>query len=940
MKKSANKRWLKIFLRALLYLCLVLGIVVAGVVLSLQTRPVRDEVKRIIEETVTQNTRAVCRIGELNGNLISRFEIKGLELKDSKTGMTLMLADMVDAVYSIPMLLGRVLWINRMALDGVSVNLLEAEDGTWNFDMLAPDNPPKHQPKHQPEPMPDNSSERGVFPGLKLNINQLAISDSDITISQQADSGEFTQHFKRLNCQARLNIEKDISAKFKHLTVFLDNPRIDLKDLSGAIRYNFFESRVDFIDTRIKGRKSDFTINGRLSFLDQDPNEINLNEINPDEVNPDEINLDLIDMNLRADVKAMSLGEFGRAFPIQMPDEDVVSGNLSVTGTVSEMDCQVDLRMDICHVVSQGLVTIDESNDVGLDIAGKISGLDLSALPVLDLESFSGNMNTDFSLVWEQIGMPDQTGQINLDLMSSVLWDYVIDEAKLDVRISGDDFIFETLRLKTPYGKLDGDLDLAGILSSEKDNQIQFNTDIEAFNPEIFLKNHQYAGSINGTVCSMIFIPKTFALEGLAADTTCRVNASRMKNMDIVSAELETSWQDETITINCFDIETSLGTAALKGSASIKNETCRFNTDATLFDLNLISAFFPDIAHDTEMGGSASVMVDFNGKWREPVVSAVLNAERLTFNKVSADSLSAEGYWKGNIKEFNASAKCVGENIQTNGLQIPLFDLKTTLTPASIQADIELQGRPKELFTLSGNISHWLEPVKEVLIDRLTLVSFGQPPLVNREPVKMSISKDRILVDSLHLESGNASLILKADAGLNPPAGILADLSLRDLNLNRISAFWKEGKHFKGSLSSEVQLSGVLDNPVIKMTASVKDASYNEFPVTNMLFDLKYADSQVEVSGSGFTQGRKFLEVNGSASNSLVLYPFSFTPRPDNLFVDLSLEPIDISDIKGLMPSADQFQGTLSSHVTLSGLLEKPKIHINLSRKTVYLINL
>ena len=181
------------------------------------------------------------------------------------------------------------------------------------------------------------------------------------------------------------------------------------------------------------------------------------------------------------------------------------------------MDCQVDLAMDDCHVASQGLVTIDESNIVGLDIAGKINGLDLSALPVLDLDSFPGDLNTDFSLVWQQIGMPDQSGLINLDLTSSVLWDYVIDQAKLDVQIFGDDFVFETLRLKTPFGKLAGNLTLAGILSSEKDNHIQLTTDINAFNPEMFRTANQYTGNINGNVALIIFIPKTFDLE----ETVC-----------------------------------------------------------------------------------------------------------------------------------------------------------------------------------------------------------------------------------------------------------------------------------------------------------------------------------------------------------------------------------------------------------------------------------
>ncbi|MEZ4579774.1 MAG: hypothetical protein R2875_17705 [Desulfobacterales bacterium] len=49
----------------------------------------------------------------------------------------------------------------------------------------------------------------------------------------------------------------------------------------------------------------------------------------------------------------MSLGEFGRTFPVVMPDADVVSGAIAVKGPVSAMDCRVDLGMDQLHVKSR-----------------------------------------------------------------------------------------------------------------------------------------------------------------------------------------------------------------------------------------------------------------------------------------------------------------------------------------------------------------------------------------------------------------------------------------------------------------------------------------------------------------------------------------------------------------------------------------------------------
>ena len=914
---SNNKKGMSI-LRAVFYVTAMLLIVIVGGILSLQTRPVRDVIIQTITKAVAQNTRAVCHIEELSGNLISCFEIKGVELTDSKTGVPLMSAGRIDVSYSIPMLLVRVLWINRLEIDGVAVNLLQTKDGTWNFEMLAPGSP---------EDRLSNRLEAPKFFAYKVEIRRLLIQNSDVIIAQQTDTGETIRHFGKIECQARLDIGKGISVKINQLAVQSDDPRVDLTDLSGEIRYNFDEDSLSVKDVRVKGKISDFTINGLLSFSDPEPEMPGPNRANPD----------MFKMDLRADIKALSLGEFGQAFLIQMPDEDIVSGKIFVKGPISKMDCRMDLRLylhqDTCHVESQGLVLIDELKNVGLDIDGKIGGLDLSALPVLDLKSFPGNMNTGFSLSWQKIGMPDQTGQINLDLTSSILGDYLIDKAKLDVRIAGSDFILDNLQLKTPYGKLAGSGSLAGIMSSEKDNQIQFTTDIEGFNPENLVKNSQYAGHVqsaghvNGTVSSTIFIPKTFALEGIAADATCRINPSQMMDIDIQSADIDSFWRDEKITLKRFDLETTLGTAALTGSASIKDETCRFKAVATLSDIKLIKPFIPDMTEDEALSGSVEVTADISGSWGEPDVTAVVNAEKVTFRNVSADSVTANGHWKGNPKDFIVSAECGVKNIRRNGLQIPMLNFKTTMTPATIQADVELQGGQKEAFTLSGNIHHWLDPMKEVSIEKMKLVSLDQPPLINREPVKLSISRDRILIESLHLDSGNASLNLKGEAGLIQSADVSAVMTLRDFNLKRITAFRGGGEKMHGWLSSEIQLSGFLENPVINMTVSVKEAAYDELPVTDMSVALKYSDSKAQMTASAYRKNKKLMGVNGSALMALSLYPFEFVPKPGGLDLTMDLDQVDISWISDIINNPEyEISGILDATASVSGDFFKPQV--------------
>ncbi len=905
---NKNKKIDLIFARVALYVTAILLIVFVGVFLSLQTRPARDAIKRVITNAIAQNTRTECRIEELCGNLFSRFEIKGVKLLDAETGEPLISANRIDVLYSIPMLLGRVLWINRLTLDGVSVNLLQAKDGTWNVDMLLSED----LPDHLPEPLSAKPSKLNAFSGFKVNVRHLLIQNSDVTMVQATDRGETIRHLKGIECQARVDIGKNVSAKINQLAVFLDNPHVDIRALSGKIQYNFAGHYVDFINIRIKGEKSDFTVDGLLNLPDLDPNV----------VNPDSFN-----MNLRAAIKSLSLGEFGQVFPIQMPDADIVSGKLAVNGPVSKMDCQVDLVMDVCHVVSQGLVSIDAANTVSLDITGKISGLDLSVLPVLDLNALPGSLNTDFTFFWQKIGTPDQTGQIILDLTSSRMWDYSIEEAKLGVRIAGVDFIFEKLHLKTPYGKLAGSGSLAGILSSEMDNQIQFTADIGAFNPGNLVNNSWYTGQINGTVVSTLFIPKTFDRKGITAEASCRINPSQLMDVDILSGDVEAKMRDGKIVLTKLDMETALCTAAITGTASIKDETCQLKAAAILPDIKLIKSLIPEMSDAESLAGSVDVTANIGGNWRRPDITAVINAEKVEFKDMSADFLSAEGDWSGDFHDFRMSATGSLKNIRINGLFFPLLDLNTTMNPEAVSADINIQGGQKEHFTFSGNINHWMEPVKEVNIEKMTLVSFDQPPLVNCEPMKLTISRDRILIDSLHLDSGNASLVLKGEIGLIPSAGVSAVLTFQEFNLARIAGFWEGGGRIQGLLSSDIELSGILENPVINMTTSIKDAANEGLPVTDMSATLEYSDSKALMTISAYRENKKLLDVHGTASMGLSLYPFKFSPKQGGLDLSMDLNHVDISWLSDIINDPEyDISGVLDATAFVSGDFFNPQV--------------
>ncbi len=897
----------------------------AGAFLSLQTRQIRNTVKGVITETIASavaaHTRAVCRIENVSGNLFSGFTVTGVNLTDAATGDLLLKADRIDVSYILPMLLKKTLWISRLSISGLSVALISEADGHWNMGVLlpSPSSPPSPSfvpPSIKPEPR------TSVLPVSRIRLRRLEVQNSNVLLASADDSGKSVHRFTGIECRARVDMnfggESDVSAAIDHLAVSLDFPEINITRLSGGIHYDMNRQRFDFKNTAIKGEKSDFTINGSLAILNDAPNRTVL---------------DRIVMDLRASVDAMSLGEFGRAFPIEMPDTDIVYGDLSVKGPVSRMDCQVDLRMDKCHVVSQGRVAIDELYRVGLDINGRISGLDLSALPALNLHFLPGDLNTDaFSLKWRHIGWPEQNGRIVLHLTPSVLSGYAIDTAKITTEIDGADMNFKPLEIKTPCGSVSGSLGLGGIMSGKADKTIQIDAAVKNLNPAKLLRGKRYSGGmysgdINGDVEIAIHVPRTYDVEGITAEAVCRMDASTVMGVDIQRADAEGVWDRKTVTVKRLDIKTAFGSADIAGDASVKDRTCRLKALASLPDVSRIRPFLPEVPKDAVLSGNLSMTADVTGAWSAPDITAAIEGRDMTWNRFSADSLAAQGKWRGTLKDFSASADTSLKNARMDGFQVSSAHAATALTPAAIHTDLDFQRSGKERLTLSGDIHNWMGPVKQIEISKMTLAAFDQSPLVNDGPLKLTLSPDSMAVDSMRLTSGAASLSVKGKARLTAPREVTAALMLRDLDIARISGFLAGGDKLKGRIASDINLSGVLENPVIQMNLSVGAVSFDKYSISEASAAISYADSKATLSASVSRDGKQLVDASGAASVSLSLAPFACTPAPESLNMRLHVDDIDISWISGLIDHPEYgFTGRLSATANVSGNFSKPEV--------------
>ena len=880
-------------LRVVLYFLSAICMTGIAVSLVLHTQPVRNAVKQFITQTIEKNINARCQIKEIKGNLLTGLEIDGFSLTDLKHGKPLIAAKRLNAAYSLPMLFFKEVWVNRLVMDGVAVHLVQAEGGTWNMDSLfsskAAD---KFSKTTTREPVKD----------FKIAIQILQIQNSTVEITQVSDIETTRRSITAINCQAGIDIGSEISLDLHHLSFDLDQPQTGLADASGLVRFDPDKKRLYLKEFNINSRHSSLVVNGEALFTD-----------------------DSSTVDLAADIKALSLAEIGRAASVAFANNPIFSGTITANGPMTALNYRATLQSGESRAQSEGVVHITEQNGFGCDVSAGIYHFNPMDFSTNGKTLPQGNLNVDFTLNGQKLTLPDQTGHMEILLKSSLLSENKLDSGELSISLNGPDLSVNTLTLNTPYGALACSGTMDGITSGEMDNQIEFSADLKQADPGIFFQNSDYSGNINAMVHAAIMIPKTFVYKESTGQIFLTAGASNVKGVKISTGEINAVFRDQQIILKQCDVKTNVGRASLSGRGSFDTRTCMLKGAATITDLSLLQPFIPDLKKDAGLGGSLSITGEINGKWDEPEIEATLTAKHLAFQDAVLDSLTTTASFCGNAEKFVASGKCLGEGLRAEKIQIPSLNIATSMTEDSAHVDMKLLGRNGEHLELSGDVAHWLKTVKEITVSHLALTSDKQPPLVNNGPIKVSVSKNRLIVEPLKLDSGDASLELRGNIGSSPSMDLSAFCALQNFDLNRVSGFWERGKQLHGRFSADARLSGSCKSPNLKASMSLKDFGYKSLLFSDVSAGLSYENAKATIDLSCYQSSKKIISAKGYLKGMASLYPFEFKPMPGGLELTLNVDDLDVSEISALIRDPEYDVGGIlrvDAHVT--GDMEHP----------------
>ncbi len=239
---------------------------------------------------------------------------------------------------------------------------------------------------------------------------------------------------------------------------------------------------------------------------------------------------------------------------------------------------------------------------------------------------------------------------------------------------------------------------------------------------------------------------------------------------------------------------------------------------------------------------------------------------------------------------------------------------------------------------VSGSVLGWRTPEKAVTLDRFHLFATELPPLVNTQPVKFRICSNRLEVDSLHLQSENATLSADGHAELLPDgSSLFSHLRIDNFNLQQIAGFVPALEKLQGTLSGDIRLENSLAEPVITATAAMTACGCYGISLSRIDAAADYQSGVLTVSADGFRDNASMATARGKLRGRFSLYPFAWTPENDGFTADITAQGFRLAEVD--LPFSDDYEtdGALNFQASLAGNITAPRLSGTLSLKDAHL---
>ncbi len=880
--------------RLLFYSLLGVVVIVAIAVLFSQSSFFQTRLRVFLEQTASANLNGTLHIDVLKGGLLSDISLEGIEL-EGENREPVVSVEGLSLRYRLADLLFGKINIENAAVRGLHLNLKKKPGGKWNVaTLLKNSNASKSAPN-------------APFP-YTVRIRQMKIVDSMIEQSGTDGSDASNLRVSIENISAALNWDSTIALSIFPSSISVNRPHEQTIVFSGEL--SFLPSTLEVVldHMALQSGRSRLTLNGDCRFNEKTP---------------------VFSLSLNAD--PVDLSEISKIYSLRSFPPAKISGTVTASGTPEEFQHHLSLKVGEASIETNGLIGFDDTRGLWTNLSASLRRFDPAKLWPAIGGKLSGNASADITLSGTGLQSTDRidsrfsvgiqglsAGGISLDTIRfSANWSHGMLAIQQFETTSGENHlqVSGTLSTKNHHAELK-------LSAAIPDSDTLLHPPSSLF-PRAFSKISVKGGSkLSVSLDGWFDRPRarfSFRADHISIDSF-RAN----------SLQASALWQGipgpnhhlDDVSVTVQGIESNLFNANrldLTGrwSGWTKNPDAGFHLAAVNFSSNL----------------ARSQTLDLSGSLRGPPQSAgsrldiALNGKKLVLDGVESRSLTCAAHLEGPYPDVTGRVSVESSGTNYQGQQLKTFSLSGRVLPHRILYGIRAEHENGSSAQIDGSAESWKTLNQNFTIDKL-LVSTTSPwpasTLSNTSQVFFSINNGLLTIHNCGLTLNNANLSLSGNIAKNGRQNL--SIRIDNLEIASIPGTWNSASGLSGLLSTQTNIEGSLQQPVISSHIHVQNLSgYGIHQSSDLLADVGLADGTADIHGTLSKQGTSILSATGKVPLDFSLWPFRIGTGPGALSAkletrDLRFSELPIPTIKGV-----DWDAVADMDLSISGSLHSPE---------------
>lgn len=872
----------------------------AGLMFLTQTQSFRNFTRNQIQSIVTSTTGQKLSIGDLKGNFFNNITLTDVSF--IVEGENFISVKEVTLDYGFIHMLNstnlfsKVVPLDDLLIDGLDVNLIKYEDGTWNFEKIGNSEEPKPETKESDPP------------AWTIILSKFLLTEAQITTDDRGENKVSKYEIPKVDLSIKLiNIYKAIDLKLRNAAFKAVDQNLSITELSTEAYYS--DEKVDINDLK-------FLFNGAEINLDANAENLEANpkfSLDASVKNYVIENIGTVNLQANGSGEYISADDIRANATIKIPESEILQKKIS--GTLED--------------ITMSGTTINISGGSFNSDLGKISlGGDINLNRIITKEGnniFDITLNLDDIKTTEIFTLLEAAGSTPSDLPIDTQLGAVLNS---EINATGSWEEFSDLGVKADIknfeikGEQAGDLQLGGTVDySPTVAGVDLNLNLEKVNLGSILADLSYLSEITSKLDLKAQIPlQGNFLENLNANIDGSFSPSSIFGIKLTDGSVDVSYDNQILDIKSLKLDAGKNKLVASGKSPERLQA-DFNYEIELENLAFISGISPDLL----LEGNLKASGDVTGSLQNPTLTIDGEVLDFSYNETyNAKSIKIDGSGTIDSNDPAINAKLDIDTITFDKKEISEVTLDVSSEGTAINADLNITQNDQFKYEVVGSLLDLTSTQKDIQITQLKL-QLEDTTLDNNENILLTIAPGNFVLNNFNLYHNDSSALANANIDFN--GRIDGSLKLSNLSLDDITKAFEVQTPVEGTINANIDMQGTMQTPTINAMVQTQNLQYNDFKNDNIRLNLNYLNQNLDLNFAISNESADILTAKGTSDINLNLTDIERSIENASINMSINSDGLDISPLSSLIDDIVKSNGSLDINLTASGKLKNPTVN-------------